>query len=114
MLTKENLISKRERKLINQQEKLAQKEKQERLKKVEEEIMTEVKKVRVKKQAIEKKIAREKADYQFKVNDRVRLFDGNAKGTIEKIEKNIATINYGFFTAKTNVDQLELVQAAKK
>ncbi len=114
VLTKENLISKRERKLINQQEKIAQKEKQERLKKVEEEILTEVKKVRVKKQAIEKKIAREKADYQFKVNDRVRLFDGNAKGTIEKIEKNIATINYGFFTAKTNVDQLELVQAAKK
>ncbi len=114
VLTKDNLISKRERKLLNQQEKLAQKEKQERLKKVEEEILTEVKKVRVKKQAIEKKIAREKADYQFKVNDRVRLFDGNAKGTIEKIEKKIATINYGFFTAKTNVDQLELVQAAKK
>ena len=113
-LTKENLISKRERKILNQKEKIAQKEKQERLKKVEEEIMTEVKKVRVKKQAVEKKIAREKADYQFKVNDRVRLFDGNAKGTIEKIEKNIATINYGFFTAKTNVDQLELVQAAKK
>ena len=44
----------------------------------------------------------------------MRLFDGNAKGTIEKIEKNIATINYGFFTAKTSVDQLELVQAAKK
>jgi DNA mismatch repair protein MutS2 len=114
VLTKENLISKRERKLLNQKEKLAQKEKQDRLKKVEEEILTEVKKVRVKKQAIEKKIAREKADYQFKINDRVRLFDGNAKGTIEKIEKNIATINYGFFTAKTNVDQLELVQAAKK
>jgi len=114
ILSKENLLSNRERKIINQKEKIALKEKEDRLQKVEQEILTEVKKVRVKKQAIEKKIEREKADYQFKINDRVRLFDGNAKGTIEKIEKNIATINYGFFTAKTNVDQLELVQAAKK
>lgn len=114
VLSKENLISNRERKKINQQEKIAEQEKQQRLQKVEEEILTEVKKVRVKKQAIEKKIAREKACYQFKIDDRVRMIDGNAKGTIEKIEKNIVTINYGFFTAKTNVDQLELVQAAKK
>ena len=42
------------------------------------------------------------------------MIEGTAKGTIEKIEKNIATINYGMFTAKTNVDQLELVEPSKK
>ena len=61
---------------------------------------------------------REKAifikDYQFQINDTVRLKDGNAKGTVEKIEKNTATINYGVFTAKTNLGQLELVKKAKK
>ena len=46
------------------------------------------------------KIAREKSNYQFQINDKVRLFDGNAKGTIDKIEKKIATINYGFFYCK--------------
>ncbi|MGB5264737.1 MAG: hypothetical protein WBN28_14150, partial [Lutimonas sp.] len=66
------------------------------------------------KKASEKKLDREQSDYQFKINDRVRIIEGTAKGTIEKIEKNIATINYGMFTAKTNVDQLELVESSKK
>ena len=77
------------------------------------EIMEEVKKVRRNKEAKKKKEKRKEIDYQFKVNDRVRLIDGTAKGTIEKIEKNIATIDYGMFTARTNLDKLELVQAAK-
>ena len=70
-------------------------------------------KVREKNQKIEKRIAAQKSDYQFNIDDTVRLIDGTAKGTIEKIEKSIATINYGFFTAKTNVDQLELVKSAR-
>jgi hypothetical protein len=36
-----------------------------------------------------------------------------AKRTKEKIEKNTATINYGIFTAKTKLDQVELVEAGK-
>jgi DNA mismatch repair protein MutS2 len=111
---KEKPLSKRERTQINKKLKLQQKIKEEQLKKIEKEVLPEVKKARVKKQ----KIAREKAiiieGYQFQINDRVRLIDGNAKGTIDKIEKNIATINYGMFTAKSNVNQLELVEKAKK
>ena len=42
------------------------------------------------------------------------MFDSNAKGTIEKIEKNIATINYGVFMAKADLKQLELVQKSKR
>ena len=59
-------------------------------------------------------MAREKSNYQFKIDDKVRLLDSNAKGTIEKIEKNIATINYGIFIAKADIKQLELVQKSKK
>ena len=107
-------LSKRERTKINKELKLQQKQKEEQLKKIEKEVLPEVKKIRAKKE----KIAREKAiiieGYQYEIGDRVRLIDGNAKGTIDKIEKNIATINYGFFTAKSNVNQLELVQKAKK
>ncbi len=114
-------VSKRERKKINQQKRLLQKQKEAEqkkkeaeLKRAEEEVMKEVKKVRALKKKIAMKEAVQKTDYQFQVNDRVRLIDGNAKGTIDKIEKNIATINYGLFTAKTHVDQLELVEKAKK
>ena len=106
-------ISNRERKKINQKERLVQKQKKERLEKAEKEILVEVKKVRENKQKIERRLAAENSDYQFKINDKVRLIDGTAKGTIEKIEKSIATINYGFFTAKTNVNQLELVSSSK-
>jgi len=111
---KERPLSKRERTKINKELKTQQRLKEEQLKKIEKEVLPEVKKSRAKKE----KIAREKAiiieGYEFQINDRVRLIDGNAKGTIEKIEKNIVTINYGFFTAKTDVDQLELVEKAKK
>ncbi|MGB5384568.1 MAG: DNA mismatch repair protein MutS, partial [Lutimonas sp.] len=107
-------ISKRERKKINELVRQEEKIKKDALLKAEKEVLEEVKKVRKIKKAREKKLAREKSDYQFKINDRVRIIEGTAKGTIEKIEKNIATINYGMFTAKTNVDQLELVESSKK
>ena len=84
------------------------------LKKIEREILPEVKKIRVKKEKVEREKAIFIKDYQFQINDMVRLKEGNAKGTIEKLEKNIATINYGMFTAKTDIDQLELVKRAKK
>ncbi len=110
---KEKPLSKRERTRINKALKLEQKKKEEALKKTEQEILPEVKKVRAKKEKVEREKAIYIKDYQFQANDVVRLKDGNAKGFIEKIEKNIATINYGLFTAKTAVDQLELVKKAK-
>jgi DNA mismatch repair protein MutS2 len=74
----------------------------------------EVKKVREKRETEAKKIARQKADYIFKIRDKVRIIDSHSCGTIEKIEKNNAFINYGFFTTKTSLNKLELVESAKK
>ena len=111
---KEKPLSKRERTRINKQLRLEQQKKQEALKKVEKEVLPEVKKVREEKQQEIREKALVIKGYTYKVNDIVRLKEGNAKGSIEKIEKNIATINYGIFTAKTDLDQLELVQKGKK
>ena len=49
----------------------------------------------------------------FKIGDRVRMFDGRAVGSIDKLEKNKAVVNYGMFTTNVSVDQLELVEAKK-
>ena len=95
------------------QVKVVAKEKKEKFEKIEKEILAIVEKVReVKKEKAEKE-AKVKADYIFKVNDKVRLLDGTSTGTIEKIEKKIATINYGFLTTKANISKIEIVQAAK-
>ncbi len=111
---KEKPLSKRERTKINKELKQRQQIKDAELKKIEQEILPEVKKIRVKKEKVEREKAIFIKDYQFQINDTVRLKEGNAKGTVEKLEKNIATINYGLFTAKTDVAQLELVRKAKK
>jgi DNA mismatch repair protein MutS2 len=95
------------------QVKVVAKEKKEKFEKIEKEILVKVEKVREVKKEIAKKAAKVKADYIFKVNDKVRLLDGTSTGTIEKIEKKIATINYGFLTTKANISKIEIVQAAK-
>lgn len=87
---------------------------EEKILNVEKEVLQEVKKVRKKKKQDDIKTAKTKANYTFKVNDRVRIADSNAVGTIDKIEKNNAFINYGVFTTKANLDKLELVEAFKK
>jgi DNA mismatch repair protein MutS2 len=35
-------------------------------------------------------------------------------GSIDKIEKNKATVNYGVFTSKVSLEALEFVEKAKK
>ena len=47
----------------------------------------------------------------LKVGDRVRLEDGRAVGSIDKIEKNKAVVNYGMFTTNVSLEQLELVES---
>ena len=37
------------------------------------------------------------------------LEDGKTVGTIDKIEKNKAVVNYGLFTTSVNVNRLEYV-----
>ena len=77
-------------------------------------MLQKVIKVRAEKKEEAKKIAIEKAAYIYKINDRVRLIDGNSVGTIDKIEKKTVFINYGVFTTKAKLEQLELVERAKK
>ncbi|MEX0291651.1 MAG: DNA mismatch repair protein MutS [Flavobacteriaceae bacterium] len=93
--------------------------KAERVKKaaVAQEVQQEVKVIRKKKKVAKKKAKIEEKNKPrpvFKVGDRVRLADGKAVGSIDSLEKNKAVVNYGMFTTNVSVDQLELVEAAKK
>ena len=49
----------------------------------------------------------------LKLGDQVRLEDGRAVGTIDKLEKNKAVVNYGLFTTNVSVDRLEYVNSKK-
>lgn len=55
----------------------------------------------------------EKARPTLKVGDRVRMFDGKAVGTIDKIEKNKAVVNYGVFISTVSMEALEFVETKK-
>ncbi len=82
-------------------------------KKVEEEVKVIVEEIRVvkKEKKIKAKIEEEnKPKVVLKVGDRVRMKDGKAIGTIDAIEKSKATVNYGIFTSKVSLEQLEYVQ----
>lgn len=72
-----------------------------------EEIRQEKKEKKIKEKAVEK------PKLPLKVGDRVRMVDGKAVGSIDTIEKNKATVNYGIFTSKVSLDELELVEAKK-
>jgi DNA mismatch repair protein MutS2 len=90
------------------------KEKEVIQKKVIEEVKAKVEEIRVAKK--EKKIKAQKAEAEkpkvaLKIGDRVRMLDGKSIGTIDKIEKNKAIVNYGIFTSKVSLEELEYVQA---
>lgn len=79
-----------------------------------EEVKVKVEEIRQVKK--EKKIKAQKAIAEqpkvtLKVGDRVRMIDGKSVGTIDKIEKNKAVVNYGVFTSTVGLDALEFVQA---
>lgn len=85
-------------------------------KKVIEEVQVKVEEIRKEKK--EKKIKAQKQEAEkpkviLKVGDRVRMLDGKSVGTIDKIEKNKAVVNYGIFTSKVSLEELEFVQAQK-
>lgn len=71
----------------------------------------------IRKEKKEKKIKAatvlEKPKPILKVGDRVRMSDGKAIGSIDKIEKNKAVVNYGVFTSTVSLDKLEFVEAKK-
>ena len=83
---------------------------------VKQEVEKKVNVIRKKKKA-EKLVAErsqsEKPKPILKIGDRVRMEDRRAIGSIDKIEKNKAVVNYGMFTTNVSIDQLELVEAKK-
>jgi len=102
--SKRKKVSAKQKKIIKTKEKQV---KQEAEKKVE--VIRKKKKI-----AKQKAIEAPKPKATIRLGDRVRMEDGRAIGTIDKIEKNKAVVNYGMFTTNVSLDQLELVEAVKK
>ena len=105
-------IENSKKKKVSAKQKRAEKAKEAQIKK-EAEKKVEV--IRKKKKAAKQKEKEKPAPQKpvLKIADRVRMHDGRAVGTIDKIEKNKATVNYGLFTTNVNIDLLELVEAKK-
>jgi DNA mismatch repair protein MutS2 len=104
-------IENSKRKKATAKEITAEKEKK---KEIVEEVAVKVEEIRNEKK--EKKLKAktvEKPKPVLKIGDRVRMNDGKAVGSIDSIEKNKATVNYGMFTSKVSLDDLELVEAKK-
>lgn len=91
------------------------KEEQNRKQQAEKEVQSEIKSIRERKKVEKKKDKKkERPKPNLKIGDRVRMIDGRAVGSIDSLEKNKAVVNYGIFTTNVSVDQLELVESAKK
>lgn len=86
---------------------------------IQEEVLKKIQKIRenkerLKQQKKQKELQqKQKMQNTLKVGDRVRIIDSKSVGVIDKIEKEKAVINYGFFTTSVNVEQLELVERTK-
>lgn len=104
-------IENSKRKKVTIKEKKVIKEKEEKVKQEAEKVVTVIREK--KKEAKKKAIEAPKPKVTLKVGDRVRMNDGRAIGSIDKIEKNKAVVNYGIFTTNVSVEQLELVEAKK-
>ena len=107
-------IENSKRKKVTLKEKKAKETEQ---KKIVQEVEQKVEEIRKEKK--EKKAANlaenkpNKTNFILKIGDKVRMTDGKAVGTIDAIEKNKATVNYGFFTSKVDLEQLEMVERKK-
>ncbi len=101
--------SKRKKATVKETKALVEKKKE-----IIEEVTVQVEEIRAAKKEKKLKVVVEKPKPILKVGDRVRMFDGKAVGSIDSIEKNKATVNYGVFTSKVSLDVLELVEAVKK
>lgn len=89
------------------------KAKEEKKKEVVREVAVQVEEIRKEKKEKKIKPVVEKPKPVLKIGDRVRMNDGKAVGSIDSIEKNKATVNYGVFTSKVSLEVLELVEAKK-
>ena len=103
--SKRKVVTVKEKKTIQKKQEAVLKEVEVKVEKIREE-----KKEEKIKQKLE---AQNKPKFVLRVGDRVRMNDGKAVGTIDSIEKNRATVNYGFFVSKVNIDELEMVERKK-
>lgn len=105
-------IENSKRKKIGKKQENAEREKKKKVQREAEEKVTLIREEKKKEKEIRKKAAkkeREKKIVSFKKDDRVRLRDGRAVGTIDKIEKGKAIVNYGMFTTSVSLAELERV-----
>jgi DNA mismatch repair protein MutS2 len=91
-------------------ETIVKKEKEKIIQKEVEIKVEEIREKKIEEKKKKKEIEIIKPKVTLKVGDRVRMFDGKAIGTIDKIEKTKAVVNYGVFTSKVNLEVLEYVQ----
>ena len=89
--------------------------KQELKKEIIKEVTVQVEEIRQEKKEkkIKASLVPEKPKPTLKLGDRVRMVDGKSIGTIDKIERNKAIVNYGVFTSTVSLDALEFVEAKK-
>lgn len=92
---------------------VVQEQKEKELKTIEKEVLKEVEVIKEVKIEEEREKAIYIENYQFQIGDIVRIIDGWAQGTVEKIEKKKILINYGTFTTLTPKEQVELVKKFK-
>lgn len=78
---------------------------------IDRELQKEVENIRKVKKAKKQQpiVAQEQQVIELIVGDRVRMIDGVAVGTIDKIEKNKVVVNYGTFTTNVKKEYLEKV-----
>ena len=105
-------IENSKRQKISLKQKKAQKAKEAELKKEVEKKVAVIRKEK-KKQKEKAALIPPKPKRVLVVGDSVRLEDGRAVGTLDKLEKNKAVVNYGLFTTTVNIDRLEYVNSKK-
>ena len=105
-------IENSKRQKISLKQKKAQKIKEAELKKEVDKKVAVIRKEK-KKQKEKAALIPPKPKRILVVGDSVRLEDGRAVGTLDKLEKNKAVVNYGLFTTTVNIDRLEYVNSKK-
>ena len=102
----------------SKKEKLSNKQKRAKLKeenRLQKEVELKVAKIRKEKKSAKAKAAKTppKPKHNFKVGENVRMDDGKAVGSIDKIEKGKAIVNYGLFTTTVSLERLVFVKPKK-
>ncbi len=90
-------------------EKKKEQVKQQQVKKEVEAKVQQIRQRKKKEKEAAKKAPAPKPKITLKLGDRVRMIDGVAIGTIDKIEKKKAIVNYGTFITNVNLTELEKV-----